>query len=52
MKLEMSATRKLGVTVVFLLGASAVGASIARLILYFEVLDAISAGAAVDPNCE
>lgn len=49
-RLRLTTKRKLAVSGIFLLGASAVGASIARLILYIQVLKAITAEVEVDTN--
>ncbi|CAD6593849.1 MAG: hypothetical protein ASARMPREDX12_007700 [Alectoria sarmentosa] len=49
-KLHMKTIRKLGVTCVLLLGATAIAASIARLVIYLEVLHATEAGVDLDTN--
>ncbi|KAL8651412.1 MAG: hypothetical protein Q9226_004719 [Calogaya cf. arnoldii] len=49
-RLHLTTSKKLSVSGIFLLGASAVGASIARLILYVQILGAITAGIDVDHN--
>ncbi|KAL9057863.1 MAG: hypothetical protein Q9162_002093 [Coniocarpon cinnabarinum] len=50
LRLQLSIKCKFAVCGIFLLGASAVGASVARLILYVQVLKAATTNTVVDPN--
>ncbi|MCJ1440998.1 MAG: hypothetical protein MMC23_001484 [Stictis urceolatum] len=51
-RLQMSKTRKIAVTGTILLGAAAVGALVARLVLYVEVLRGIAAGVQRNKNLD
>ncbi|KAI9648976.1 hypothetical protein NHQ30_001542 [Ciborinia camelliae] len=51
-RLRLSTKKKIAVSGVFLLGASAVGASIARMILYIQLLTGLTKDAVIDPNLE
>ncbi|KAL9089359.1 MAG: hypothetical protein Q9159_002575 [Coniocarpon cinnabarinum] len=50
LRLQLSIKCKFAVCGIFLLGASAVGASVAQLILYVQVLKAATTNTVVDPN--
>ncbi|KAJ8066070.1 hypothetical protein OCU04_005162 [Sclerotinia nivalis] len=49
-RLRLSTNKRIAVSGIFLLGASAVGASIARMILYIQILTGLTQNAVIDPN--
>jgi len=51
-RLQLSMQKKIAVSGIFLLGGAAIGASIARMVLYIQILSGVTKDEAIDPNLE
>ncbi|KAM3081443.1 hypothetical protein ACMFMG_004907 [Clarireedia jacksonii] len=49
-RLQLSTKKKFAISGIFLLGASAIGASITRMVLYIQLLEGLTKGAIMDHN--